>query len=502
MERLNNIIKTTQRSHMGNDQRALPQQHSAAAGQRQPVPSRRPAEGHARPEPGSREGYYTRPALPAPRVPEPPEEEWVEPARPVARAHYGSQGGLRPTARYSEQPPQGDYYAVDEYPATGAEYEEEWDGTADMRYGDWESEQGYTASRATYHEESGYIAPAPRPRESQANPPPQRPSRLYDKADPLVTRELRRVLPEQTRPPAAVREQREARLPVPAPGTQMVPVRQPQRTTQPLKAQQVERLQTEMQRASRAQKPVLPETARESSASDVSSSATGLCTICKGAGFLRSNVPFGHPQFGKAVACQCKEQERKRKRRSQLLEISNLGAFNNKRFDTFNSRVPGLQEAFQVSMRFARSPSGWLFLVGPNGCGKTHLAAAVANECLESGAVVLFATVPDLLDHLRGAFAPDSSEVFDQLFARMREAEVLVLDDLGTQQSSPWASEKLFQLLNYRYNSGFPTVITANPKGFQATDERIRSRLSDIGLVITLNLDRARDYRPHNPHRE
>jgi DNA replication protein DnaC len=248
----------------------------------------------------------------------------------------------------------------------------------------------------------------------------------------------------------------------------------------------------------------LPDTPRETGAdyTIMVSSAQSVCPYCKGAGFLRHNVPYGDPQFGKPVACRCKEQERKRKRRQQLQEISNLGAFSRKRFATFNPRLPGLQEAFEISEEFASGPDGWLLLVGPNGCGKTHLAAAIANECLEAGAVVLFATVPDLLDHLRAAFAPTSDEIYDQLFARMREAEVLVLDDLGTQQSSPWANEKLFQLLNYRYNSGFPTVITANPRGLQATDERIRSRLGDIGLVTTVNLDRARDYRPNNPQRD
>ncbi|MBV9258837.1 MAG: ATP-binding protein [Ktedonobacteraceae bacterium] len=231
-------------------------------------------------------------------------------------------------------------------------------------------------------------------------------------------------------------------------------------------------------------------------------SQKSVCPKCKGAGYLRANVPFGHPNFGRPIPCECKETERKDKRRQQLRDISNLDAFRDRTFRTFNSRVPGVQEAYEVSRDYAQEPEGWLLLVGPNGCGKTHLAAAIANQCLEDGAVVLFQVVPDLLDHLRAAFAPNATEVFDQLFSKMREAEVLILDDLGSQQSSPWANEKLFQLLNYRYNMGMPTVITANPKGLQGVDERIRSRLTDVSLVEQVNFDRARDYRPHHPRRD
>jgi DNA replication protein DnaC len=226
-----------------------------------------------------------------------------------------------------------------------------------------------------------------------------------------------------------------------------------------------------------------------------------LCTICRGAGYLRANVPFGHPNFGKAIACECKEAERKEKRRQQLREISNLDAFRQKTFNTFNVRLSGVQEAYQAALDFETNPKGWLVLCGPNGCGKTHLAAAIANQALDNGAVVLFEATPDLLDHLRAAFAPAANEVYDQLFSKMREAELLILDDLGAQQSSPWANEKLFQLLNYRYNLSMATVITGNPKGIQGVDERIRSRLSDSGLVRTINMDRAQDYRPRNPHR-
>ncbi|WP_297162873.1 ATP-binding protein, partial [Thermogemmatispora sp.] len=226
-----------------------------------------------------------------------------------------------------------------------------------------------------------------------------------------------------------------------------------------------------------------------------------ICPKCKGAGYLRLDVPFGHPHFGKPIPCECKEADLKERRRQQLRSMSNLEAFRDKSFKNFNYTVPGVRQAYQMALEYAREPDGWLLLVGPNGCGKTHLAAAIANLCLENGSLVLFATVPDLLDHLRAAFAPEAPEVYDQLFARMREAELLVLDDLGAQQSSPWANEKLFQLLNYRYNLRYPTVITANPRGLQAIDERIRSRLSDASLVTMVTFEGALDYRPRNPRR-
>jgi DNA replication protein DnaC len=224
----------------------------------------------------------------------------------------------------------------------------------------------------------------------------------------------------------------------------------------------------------------------------------GECPLCKGAGYRRMDVPYGHPQFGKALPCQCKLNERAVRRREALLRISNLGALAEKSFETFHLRVPGVQQGYQAALEFAIHPKGWLLLLGPYGCGKTHLAAAIANMHLARGFVVLFSAVPDLLDHLRSTFAPTSEVVYDELFSLMREAELLVLDDLGTQNPTPWANEKLFQLLNYRYHQQLPTVITSNNQGLEILDERLRSRLEDRGLVRTVVFEQAKDYRPFN----
>ncbi len=230
-------------------------------------------------------------------------------------------------------------------------------------------------------------------------------------------------------------------------------------------------------------------------------SVRGVCPLCKGIGFLRANVPFGDPNFGKPLPCECKEAEQREKRRQQLLEISDISAFRSRNFNNFNTHFqgihPSVQEAYQAAYGFAQSPDGWLVLVGPNGCGKTHLAAAIANQCLAQGEVVLFSVVPELLDHLRAAFAPSSTDIYDQLFSKMREAALLILDDLGAHYTTPWATEKLFQLLNYRYNWRMPTVITCNMSGLQTIDVRLRSRIADSSLALMVNMERARDCRPY-----
>ncbi len=219
-----------------------------------------------------------------------------------------------------------------------------------------------------------------------------------------------------------------------------------------------------------------------------------VCAVCGGAGYVRMDVPLGDPSFGKPVPCQCRVREWEERRRLDLRRISSLDPFKDKTFDTFNQKILGVQEAYEAARRYAEDPHGWLVLRGGYGCGKTHLAAAIANAHLAAGDHVFFSIVPDLLDHLRAAFAPSSEIRYDEMFERVREAGLLVLDDLGAENGTAWATEKLFQIINYRYNFRMPTVITTNNRLLSHLDERLASRLSDIGLVHTIVLE-AQDYR-------
>ena len=156
-------------------------------------------------------------------------------------------------------------------------------------------------------------------------------------------------------------------------------------------------------------------------------------------------------------------------------------------------RRRNLEGAFKAASDFAEEPSGWLVLLGENGCGKTHLAGAIANRRLEAGDTVCFATVPDLLDELRATFAPDAEARYGDLFGRLREVRLLVLDDLGAHRSSPWAEEKLYQVLNHRHLARLPTVVTSN-SDINDIERRIRSRLADLQVSTVYEIV-APDYR-------
>jgi DNA replication protein DnaC len=189
------------------------------------------------------------------------------------------------------------------------------------------------------------------------------------------------------------------------------------------------------------------------------------------------------------VPCSCAQKELATERLARLQRYSNLGALTRLTFDGLiprgRSGAPANQKRFdrawEVSKSFAQDPQGWLVLMGPPGCGKTHLAAAIANRCIADNRAVFFLIVPDFLDHLRSTFNPASDVSYDELFEQVREVPLLILDDLGAHSSTPWAQEKLFQLINHRYNSLMPTVVTMNIS-LEKLDDRLQARISDPAL--------------------
>ena len=220
------------------------------------------------------------------------------------------------------------------------------------------------------------------------------------------------------------------------------------------------------------------------------------CPHCNGSGWVTQRVHVGHPNFGQATPCQCRETEDSLPSRLEALRrYSNLGPLSQLTFSATRPDGPlpdpaarrMFADALAQAAAYAENPEGWLVLTGPSGSGKTHLAAAIANRCIERQQTVFFIMVPDLLDHLRGAYSPSSEIAYDELFEQVRNVPVLVLDDFGAHSSTPWAQEKLFQVINHRFNGEFFTVVTVRGP-LNRLDEWIRSRLESEGRSRVLQL--------------
>lgn len=219
------------------------------------------------------------------------------------------------------------------------------------------------------------------------------------------------------------------------------------------------------------------------------------CPHCGGLGYVRADLPLGHPDFGKLQICVCRRNEVAQHSRRRLYAISRLDELQDLTFESFEPRgrvglparqADSLEAAYNQAKKFATEMQGWLVLEGGYGSGKTHLAAGIANFAVAVGLPTIFITVPDLLDTLRFTYS-STEESFEERFEEIRQAPLLILDDFGTQNATAWAQEKLFQIINHRYINKLPLVVTTN-LALDQIEGRIRSRLSDPELVTHLKI--------------
>lgn len=111
-----------------------------------------------------------------------------------------------------------------------------------------------------------------------------------------------------------------------------------------------------------------------------------------------------------------------------------------------------------------------LYIFGNPGTGKTFLASVMGNELLNQGKSVIFVDTPTLLDQMRNTFDRESTVTIESLMQKLSKADVLILDDLGTETPTQWAVERLYLVINDRYNANKPLIVTSNYDLQQAAD--------------------------------
>jgi len=178
-------------------------------------------------------------------------------------------------------------------------------------------------------------------------------------------------------------------------------------------------------------------------------------------------LPSGRLDYARVIPCRCASDESEGERLLRLRKASgDLGlellskmtfdSFDPKRVDLLLSQQRNLGDAYRLARRFAEE-------------------------------------VPDLLDHLRATFRPQSDVTTDELFEWVKAVPLLILDDFGEQASTPWAQEKLYQIISHRYNARLPMVVTTSLL-LEDIEQRIVSRIVDPRISVVFNID-VTDYR-------
>lgn len=162
-----------------------------------------------------------------------------------------------------------------------------------------------------------------------------------------------------------------------------------------------------------------------------------------------------------------------------------------------NLKLNSFRRAPQISAvcrRFLDGKVTGLFLHGVPGCGKTSLAAGLVRECLWEGVPARMVVVPQLLQALR--VATWNTRVNEQeLLERYSRAPVLVLDDLGAEDKTDRTMDRLYLIVNERYQECRQTVITSNlkiPEISKQLHARLASRIGEMCETIKFP---AKDYR-------
>lgn len=136
-----------------------------------------------------------------------------------------------------------------------------------------------------------------------------------------------------------------------------------------------------------------------------------------------------------------------------------------------------------------------LSILGNVGSGKSHLLEAIGRYCLDKGLSVKYIVAADLLRRVRDTFDGGKDSVLEDCY----RADVLLLDDLGMENPTPWVKEQLMALVDERYRNGRRLAVATNltPSELVAClGERLASRLSDVVTgTVQHQLLRAGDFR-------
>lgn len=179
------------------------------------------------------------------------------------------------------------------------------------------------------------------------------------------------------------------------------------------------------------------------------------------------------------IMCKCeKEKYEAIKRQEEVdkknhrLEILRNHSLMGRKFEscTFeNFEVDEInKQYFNIAKRYAdkfdeikKQNLGLLFFGSP-GTGKTYLGFCIANELISKMTPVIAISSIGLLNRIKETYKKYGNEGEVQIINSLKNASLLILDDLGAENNTPWSKEKIYEIIDSRYRDGKPVIITTN----------------------------------------
>lgn len=184
------------------------------------------------------------------------------------------------------------------------------------------------------------------------------------------------------------------------------------------------------------------------------------------------------------------------KKKHRQLRVENLRRngisdpkFKDFTFDLDDFKHPDISEKCRLYVdewdKMRDNNMGILFY-GPVGSGKTFYAGCIANALIEKLVPVLVTSFSAVISSLQAlSFGEDKNEVFK----RLQEPDVLILDDCGIERSTEYILEQMFLIVDARYRSNKPLIVTTNLTPAELTTDKLEyARIYDRILENSLQI--------------
>lgn len=139
---------------------------------------------------------------------------------------------------------------------------------------------------------------------------------------------------------------------------------------------------------------------------------------------------------------------------SRTIDSFSVTAENKRSFEVATDYIKNFREYF--------TQGKGLYLEGPCGTGKTHLAIAIALAIINTGVPVICKTSIDILGDIKRCYERNSEVTEEEVLEAYKTVDLLIIDDLGKEQVTEWSVPVLYSILNERYEALLPTIITTN----------------------------------------